>query len=181
MGSRSQGIGKYYFSRPSSPRARRQRREETENIDHFALEEHEVENEGLTPQQAQTTSCRSRPEPTLLTLQETTETSIGESQVSTSVPPTAGSNNVQHKNDMYVKHNLPAILDGDLFVVDTVSENGEKITAVCTACSGKKIVNGSRTSTGNFASHINVSRSTVMAEPNSLIDRCFYWPSLWLT
>jgi len=49
---------------------------------------------------------------------------------------------------------LPFILQGEFFKV-TPKSTGQKIIAQCTNC--PKIISGSRTSTGNFVSHYNVS------------------------
>lgn len=49
---------------------------------------------------------------------------------------------------------LPFILQGEFFTV-TPKSTGQKIIARCTNC--PKIISGSRTSTGNFVSHYNVS------------------------
>lgn len=61
--------------------------------------------------------------------------------------------NVNKDSTPSISFKLPFILQGEFFVV--TKSTGQKIIAQCKNC--PKIISGSRTSTGNFVSHYNVS------------------------
>lgn len=78
----------------------------------------------------------------------------------------------------YSVTSLPAILDGELFRV--IERNGLKISAKCCNCPGEKIILGTKTSTGNFLSHIKRVHPTLLEKARNKRTRVGLrkWPEV---
>ncbi|XP_023237402.1 uncharacterized protein LOC111636390 [Centruroides sculpturatus] len=90
---------------------------------------------------------------------------------------------VNDKDDVLVNRDysvtsLPAILDGELFRV--IERNGLKISAKCCNCPGEKIILGTKTSTGNFLSHIKRVHPTLLEKARNKRTRVGLrkWPDV---